>query len=302
MLGSIFALSSALFWAIAVILFKKAGECFSPLSLNIYKSMVALILVALTMVILGIPFVPDVATEDWLLLALSGFLGITLADLCFFIALNRLGASMVAVVECLYLPSVLFFSFFLLEERLGLGGILGGILVMSAILVGALSSPQKSHNPTAPGSRPVSPGSIRAGIVTGCLGIIFMALGIVMVKDVLEHTNVFWATLVRVGAGALTLGIMVFFHPKRKRYLNELKFSKSWYTALPASVCGNFIALLFWVAGMKYTTASRAGILNQMSTIFIFILAAVWLKEPITPHRGIAICLAVTGAYLTIIN
>ena len=42
MLGSIFALTSAFFWASAVILFKKSGETFSPISLNIYKSFVAL--------------------------------------------------------------------------------------------------------------------------------------------------------------------------------------------------------------------------------------------------------------------
>ncbi len=295
MLGSVFALSSARFWAIAVILFKKSGDGFSPLSLNIYKSIVALVLISLTMVILGIPFFPEVSLRAWLLLALSGFLGITLADLCFFTALDRLGAGMVAVIECLYLPSVLLFSFLLLDERLGPGGILGSILVMSAILTGAMA-PQKK--PAAE----KAPDNILTGVIIGCLGIIFMALGIVMVKDVLEETNVFWATLVRVCAGAVTLGAMVVVHPRRRRYLDELKFSSSWYTALPASVCGNYIALLFWVAGMKYTTASRAGILNQMSTIFIFILAAVWLKEPITRHRGIAICLAVTGAYLTIMN
>jgi drug/metabolite transporter (DMT)-like permease len=70
--------------------------------------------------------------------------------------------------------------------------------------------------------------------------------------------------------------------------------------ALPASICGNYIALVLWVAGMKYTTASRAAILNQMSTIFIFILAAVFLKEKITVNKGVAIFMAISGALLTI--
>ncbi len=109
MLGSIFALGSAFFWACAVILFKKSGETFSPISLNIYKSVVGLFLVSVTMLLLGIPFFPDQPLNNWVLLSLSGFLGITLADLFFFIALNRLGAGMAAVVECLYLPCVLFF-------------------------------------------------------------------------------------------------------------------------------------------------------------------------------------------------
>jgi drug/metabolite transporter (DMT)-like permease len=51
---------------------------------------------------------------------------------------------------------------------------------------------------------------------------------------------------------------------------------------------------------MKYTTASRAAILNQMSTIFIVILAALFLKEKITANKGIAIVMAVSGALLTI--
>ena len=138
------------------------------------------------------------------------------------------------------------------------------------------------------------------GIAAGLLSMVFMAVGIVMIKDVLESSNVFWATLVRVLAGCVTLFMIVAVHPRRKQYLNELRFSRAWFTALPASVSGNFIALVCWVAGMKYTTASQAATLNQMSTIFIFILAGIWLKERITPQKAIAICLAVTGAYLTI--
>jgi len=124
MMGSIFALTSAFFWASAVILFKKSGEVFSPVSLNIYKNFVALILISLTMLILNIPFFPDKPINDWLLLAVSGFLGITLADLFFFMSLNRLNAGLFAIVECLYLPSVIFFLFIFLGENLNTGAII----------------------------------------------------------------------------------------------------------------------------------------------------------------------------------
>ncbi len=53
---------------------------------------------------------------------------------------------------------------------------------------------------------------------------------------------------------------------------------------------------------MKYTTASQAAILNQMSTIYIFILAALFLKETITGPKTLAIALALTGAGLTIFS
>ncbi len=293
MLGSIFALSSAFFWAAAVILFKHSGESFSPLSLNIYKSIVALVLVSISMVILKIPFFPEFPLNDWLLLALSGFLGITLADIFFFTALNRLGAGLVAIVECLYLPSVLFFSFFILGETLGTGGIIGSILVLSAVFVGSITKKQV-------GAQNKFSRDDIVGIISGILAIIFLALGIVIIKEVLERSNVFWATLVRVVAACISLLVIVLYHPRRRQYFMELKFSRAWLTALPASVCGNFIALILWVAGMKYTTASQAAILNQMSTIFIFILAAIFLKEKITINKSLAILLAFTGACLTI--
>ncbi len=289
MLGSIFALTSAFFWASAVILFKKSGEAFSPVSLNIYKNFVALILISLTMLILNIPFFPDKPINDWLLLALSGFLGITLADLFFFMSLNRLNAGLFAIVECLYLPSVIFFSFIFLGENLSIGSVIGATLILSAVFVGSTKRKKDSKNRS-----PLS------GIMIGCLSIIFLAIGIVIIKELLEHTDVFWATLVRLTAGTISLFIIVLCHPKRKLYFNELKFSKAWLIALPASVTGNYLALLCWMAGMKYTTASRAAILNQMSTVFIFILAAIFLKEKITINKSFAIALALTGACLTI--
>ncbi len=120
MLGSILSLCAAFFWASAVILFKKSGEVFSPISLNIYKSIVALILISLTMLVLDIPFFPDKPLNDWVILSVSGFFGITLADMFFFMSLEKLGAGLVAIVECLYLPCVILLSFIILGENLSI--------------------------------------------------------------------------------------------------------------------------------------------------------------------------------------
>lgn len=299
MQGSIFALASAFFWASAVILYKKSGDVFSPVTLNIYKSFVGLILLAVTMVILNIPFFPDKPANEWLILSVSGFLGITLADQLFFIALNRLGAGLVAIVECLYLPCVIFFSFFLLGEQLNTASIIGAFLVLTAVFVGSIKKRErlKNEKKRKPANR-----SLISGILIGCLSMIFLAAGIVMIKELLAHTNVFWATFVRVASATVSLLGFILVHPRRKQYMKELKFSKAWLIALPASVCGNYLALVCWVAGMKYTSASRAAILNQMSTIFIFILAAIFLKEKISLNKSLAILLALTGAVLTILS
>ncbi len=220
MLGAVLSLGAAFFWASAVILYKKSGAVFSPVSLNIYKSLVALILISVTMLILDTPFFPDKPLNDWLLLALSGFFGITLSDLFFFMALNRLDAGLVAIVECLYLPSVIFFSFLLLGESLTTGATIGGFLIFAAVFVGSLSR-TKITDPS------VIRQSSWSGILMGCLAMVLVAMGIVIIKELLDRTDILWANFVRVAAGTRSLLVYLFCHPKRRSYMRELKLSKS---------------------------------------------------------------------------
>ena len=56
--------------------------------------------------------------------------------------------------------------------------------------------------------------------------------------------------------------------------------------------------MMLWLAGMKYTLASTSAALNQTSNIFIFIFAAIFLKEKINLQRVIAILLGVSGVFL----
>ena len=266
----------------------------SPVPLNIYKSVVATILLSLTMIVLDRPFIPDRDLNDWILLALSGVVGIALADCLFFVALDRLGAGMVAIIECLYLPSVIILSTVFLGESLGLGAIIGALLVLSAILVGTIKR-KRVH------TLQERQKSSLFGVLVGCLAMILVAMGIVFIKETLETADVLWATLIRVAAGTVSLIVITAFHTKRRQFLNELKFSKTWLYVLPASISANYFALLCWIGGMKYSeTASQAAILNQMSTVIIFILAAVFLGEKITANRLLSIGIAVTGAMCTI--
>jgi len=92
--------------------------------------------------------------------------------------------------------------------------------------------------------------------------------------------------------------VIAVIHPDRRVILGVLLPSPAWKIVLPASIVGNYMAMLAWLAGFKYTLVSVAAILNQLSTIFTFILAAVFLKEPVTLPRMVAIVMAVSGALL----
>ena len=52
------------------------------------------------------------------------------------------------------------------------------------------------------------------------------------------------------------------------------------------------------MAGFKYLEAGRAAIYNQLSTVFIILLAYFLLKEEFTWRKAIGVILALIGAYL----
>jgi drug/metabolite transporter (DMT)-like permease len=56
------------------------------------------------------------------------------------------------------------------------------------------------------------------------------------------------------------------------------------------------------VAGFKYLEAGRAAIFNQLSTVFIILLAYFLLGEQLTKRKLIGVVLALVGALLVASN
>jgi drug/metabolite transporter (DMT)-like permease len=289
LLGKIMALAAAFFWAIGVILFKKSGEKMTPISLNFFKNIIAMALFIPTIFLFKESFFPHQPLVSWLWLGLSGILGITLADTMFFFSLNKLGASLVAVVDTSYTPILLTMSYIFLGERMGLMAFIGAVLITVALLVGSAAKPEPGRTRR----------DIIIGTIVGVTGMFTMVVGIVIIKDILNRSPLLWATSVRLFFGGLGLIPVVFLNRGRRRnFIKNLKQIQTWKIAVPAAMSGSFLAMLCWVAGLKHTNVSVAGMLNQLSTIFIFILAVIWLKEPVTRKRIAAIILAFAGAML----
>ena len=80
----------------------------------------------------------------WILI-LSGFLGITLADTLFFYSLNLVGVGLVSIVDCLYSPFIILFSWLILLERLTLLQYLGAGMILLAVYITSGHAPPKDR-------------------------------------------------------------------------------------------------------------------------------------------------------------
>jgi drug/metabolite transporter (DMT)-like permease len=296
--GEIFSILCALFWAVAVVLFKKTGETVHPVSLNIFKNVLALVLCFPTLLAAGEPFLPAVDPWNYFVLALSGFLGITVADTLFFMCLNRLGANLTALVDCLYTPFVMFILFACFSEPIGLAAILGAALIISGILIGTIRAADFK----------VSRGDLASGIFFGAASMLLVAVGVVILKEPLgTHKSVFnsvpllWATSFRIFAATVPLVLLVSPLKERGKYFACFRPSGVWKTMIPGSLLGTYFSMFIWLVGWKYTVhPAVAAILNQLALIFVLLLSAMFFNEKITSRKVLAVFLALAGGVIVL--
>ena len=290
--GEGMALLTAVVWAFSVILFKKSGETVHPIALNVYKGLLAAILLVPTMAIAGETLFRPVPAGEYWLLFFSGVLGIGVADTLFFKCLNLVGASMSAVIDCMYSPFIIGLSMVWIGERLTTWQIVGVVLIISAVLS---ATHRRSRGPL---TRP----QIIFGLVYGILAMASMAVGIVMIKPLLDRSPLFWVTEIRLLGGLAALVVVLLIRGDRRKIIATALAGNGRLYTFWGSFLGTYISLILWLGGMKYTQASIAAALNQTSNIFIFVFAALMLKEKITLVRSLAILVAVAGVYLVSFN
>jgi drug/metabolite transporter (DMT)-like permease len=276
----------------AVIFFKRSGETVSPFALNFFRVTVSGLVFLAILLITGQELIYPVAWSDYLLLALSGILGIAVSDTFFHRCLNLVGAGITAIVDCLYSPFIVLFAFLLLGERLGPWQLLGMALVIGGVLL------TSRHRPPAGATRR----QLLMGIAWGVLAMGTLGLGIVIAKPVLERTPVLWASTLRALAAVAVMLPAALISTKRRRILGVFVPKRDWRFSLPGTALGSCLALLFWIGGMKYAKAGTAAILNQTSTIYVLLFAALFLKEPFTRRKVLAAALAVSGILMVILG
>jgi len=293
LLGGTFALLAALAWAFAMILFKQSGEKVLPLALNFFKGVVALILLVPTLWIFegGMAAFEAYSARDVGILVLSGFLGITLADTLFFYSLNLAGVGIISLVDCLYMPFIILFSWFILVERMIPIQYIGAGLILLAVYITC------RHEPPPNRTR----GQLVLGIFLGILDMLLLTLGIVIAKPVIERTPLVSSTIIRVFVGLILLVPFILASPRRRELLSAFLPSRAWWVTVPGSILGAYLALILWMGGFKNTRASVAGTLNQSASIFSLILAALLLKEAFTRRKRGAVTLAAGGILLVML-
>lgn len=283
-IGELCAILSALSWAVGIMFYRQLGATLPPLQLNFLKNLLVMgMLVPAILVVHGVH--PSSLSPAQVAIAVaSGVLGIGIADTLYFRALNELGAGRMGVLGNFYSPFVIVLSFLFLDERLKPLQFVGFALVSLGVWVAAW--PPKGAAPR--------PAHVVRGLGFALLAIVLMAVAIVLVKRVLETQPLLWVTGWRMLGALLGMAAIAGFRGEA-RYLSPPTAGMPWLRLTVAAFLGQFLAMVLWLAGYKYTQASVAAILNETASVFILVLAAIWLKEPLTRRAVFGVGLTLSG-------
>lgn len=285
-IGELCSILAAMTWALGVITYKRLGESLSPLALNLMKNCLVMAMLLPTVWLAHGSLWPNMSTQALFITVLSGALGISIADTMYFRSLNELGAGRMGIIGNLFSPSVIFLAYMFLGERLTVLQMTGFLFVLFGVYM------VNRRRADAPGK--VS----RKGVLLGVGAILLSAVGIVMVKPVLETEPFFQVAMVRMLGAIMFMIVLV-------PVLGQRVVWPSW-GAIPwrilwlGAFLGQYLSMLLWLAGYKYIEASVASILNETASIFILIFAWLLLGETLDRRKLIGVALTFLGVFIMI--
>ena len=289
-IGDIYAILTAFCWSSAVILFDLSGRLFTSLQISLIKNLIGVIGFIITILILKITIL-DFSLNEMFILIFSGILGVALGDFLFLKSLSIVGSGISAIIATIYVPSIFFIAYIFFGEIITKKVIIGGVLISCAIFIGTYKI-----------SKTLNQKIFLKGIIFGILAQIFTAISVLMVKPIMENHSVVSIALVRFGIGLIGI-LIVLIKIKGFVFLKETFNTglKNLYVIM-GSILGTYLSVIFWLAGFKYTMASRAAVYNELSTIMIIVMAYIFLKEPMPKRKCLAVFIAFIGALIVSIQ
>jgi drug/metabolite transporter (DMT)-like permease len=290
-LGEILALAAPLTWGLAVVLFRRSGETLPPFELNLIKNSLALLCMSVTVMLFHWDGWPAFSSGEWGIMLGSGVLGMAVADTWYFRALNLLGAGRAGIIGSLLSPFVILLSALFLGERLGPWQWGGFTLVMAGILL--VTWRRRSYD--------VSGQALRLGAIMGVAAILLMAVGVVMVKPLLERGPFLWVVLARLAGGVGAMLLLATFQHRWRAMGALLREPHPWRMTLGASFIGAYLATLLWLGGYRLLPASVASIYNEAQSSFIVLFAWLLLGERLEPRKLFGLALTVAGVIVMLL-
>lgn len=279
---------AALIWATASIVYTGVGRQIKPLALNFTKGWIAIVLLVLTL-LLTQRNIPSIDLAHFLLLFLSGTIGIGFGDTAYFNALNCIGARRTLLFETLAPPMSAVFALLFLKEQISTTAWLGiGLTIVGVVWVILERTADVHEN-----FRPLR------GSLFGLLAAIGQATGAVMSRAALVSSEIdsLWSTLIRLLGGTIALFIWILLQRQSVELVKPVQNRRLFVVIATTGFVSTYLGILLQQTSLKFAATGIAQALSSTSPLFVIPLTRI-LGDRVSIRSVMGVLIALLGVSL----
>jgi drug/metabolite transporter (DMT)-like permease len=142
---------------------------------------------------------------------------------------------------------------------------------------------------------------LRLGMLYGISAVFLMAVGVVMVKQILETRSFMWTVQLRMSGGIAGMLLFIALRGRFAAVRAAFRRPLPWTLIVLASFFGSYLSMLMWLYSYKLIPASVSSVLNQSANAWIVLLAWLVLHEYIGARKLLGLLLTTAGVLVMLL-
>ena len=286
-IGIISALGSAASWAFATVLFDRLGKSIPAAGMTFFKGIFSLLLMFLLIMYTG--GFDHVEMRDFVFLALSGIIGISIGDTLFFRSLQDLGAKVQVLYFMLGQVVTIVLSFLLLGEVLSMEKYIGAIVLIAGIMIVTIGK-QEDH-----------PNKLR-GIIGGFASILCFSVSSIMIKMSIGNIGVPTATFWRMLFSTITVMSVGFTSQRFATWTAPLKSTNTMLLFLLNVIVITYGGFFLSMMAIKHIEVSLASVLSATEPVFVLLMAYLINREHVSLRELSGALITICGLLIIVLS
>jgi len=293
--GELAAIATAVLWTFSTLAWTSAGKYVGALAVSFLRLAITCVLLAVYgRVVRGLWLPSDASADTWLILAVSGYAGFFLGDLCLFKALLLVGPRLSLLMQSLTPPMVAIMSWLAFDRGLGLRHWVAMAVTLAGVAWVVLERPD-DHAAAHPPQRR------RQGLWLAILAAGAQGVGYVLSKEGMGDYDAVAATFIRVFgamAGYLVLITLLGRWPAMRAAAGH---GRAMAIMVFGSVVGPFVGVAMSMVALRHCHAGVAATIFGTVPVLILPFLIFVYREKVSLRAAGGAILSVVGVALLVL-